>query len=312
MTEAPQPTRIHIDTDPGLDDLLALALAFGSPELEVTGVTTVAGNASLESVTDNAQRFLALAGSDVPLGRGAAEPRALECRDATTYHGQDGRGGVPIPALDRRPIPDAQQVLRASLIDRCCEIVLALGPLTNIAAALDSEPELFAHAELVWMGGTLSEGNVTGTAEFNAYADPAAVERVLEAGLRMRIVGLDVTRDTHVVRMQLPRNRFGNTGMSRLIWNILDAQMRAEEPVHGTPRATLHDPCALLACLPMDLFRWESKALVIHVGEGDQRGRMQEQNQGPNQALYASEVHTERVLRLFLERLEQYASSRPA
>lgn len=310
MTDAPEPTRIHIDTDPGLDDLLALALAFASPELDVTGVTTVAGNASLESVTDNAQRFLALAGSEIPLGRGAAKPRALEPCDATNYHGVDGRAGISIPALDRRPIPDAQQVLRTSLVDRCAEIVLALGPLTNIAAALDAEPELFAHTELVWMGGTLSAGNVTGAAEFNAYSDPAAVERVLDAGLRLRIVGLDVTRDTHLVASQLPRNQFGDTSMSRLLWNILSAQMQAEEPVHGAPRATLHDPCALLACLPMDLFRWETKALEIFVGEGDQRGRLQEQ--GSNQALYASEVHGERVLGLFLERLERYASSRPA
>ena len=307
MSPAP-PSRIHIDTDPGLDDLLALALALACPELEIVGVTTVAGNAGIEAVTDNAQRFLALAGCEAPLGRGAARPLTRDQHDATSYHGQDGRAGIPIPALDRRPLPSAETVLLSSLREQKVDQVLALGPLTNLAALLEQEPECLAQTELIWMGGTLSEGNVTGLAEFNAYADPAAAERVLEAQTQLRIVGLDVTRDTHIVPSMLPRGRFGDTEMGRLIWNVLQAQLRAEEPVHGTPRATLHDPCALLACLPLDLVRWEPKSLEIHLEDDHERGRMREQNQDLRRASYASEVDTERATELFLTRLKHYAS----
>ena len=94
---------VHLDTDPGLDDLLAIALAFASPELRVDALTTVAGNVGIDRVTENAQRFATLAGRSLRIGRGAKAPLALSPCDAAHFHGKDGRRGVSIPALDRRP-----------------------------------------------------------------------------------------------------------------------------------------------------------------------------------------------------------------
>ncbi len=303
--------RIHVDTDPGLDDLLALALALASPELRVEGVTTVAGNASIDAVTENAQRFLALAGVSIPLGRGAGGPVALSPASAEPYHGADGRRGISIPAIDRRPLPSALEVLRASLETHGVECIVALGPLTNLAHLIESDSALLERVEIIWMGGSLSDGNVTPVAEFNCYADPAAAAAVLESGFPVRVIGLDVTRSVRLYAADLPGHLFGESEMGLLLEAVLRAQMGAEEPLAGERRATLHDPCALLAACGLDLFRWEPKNLRVSIEEGRERGRLVEapgdgSRAGLETVRYAVEVDTPRVRALFLERLAAY------
>ncbi len=311
MSGARPPRRIHIDTDPGLDDLLALALALASPELSVVGVTTVAGNAGIDATTENAQRFLALAGVDLPLGRGAAAPLGLSPVSADLYHGADGRRGIPIPAIDRRPLPSAREVLRQSLAGRGVSAVLALGPLTNVAALIEEDAALFENVEIVWMGGSLSEGNATPVAEFNCYADPIAAEAVLASGFPVRVIGLDVTQLVRLRAADLDRHPFGPSEMGRLLHAVLSAQMDAEEPLAGERRATVHDPCALLACCALDLFRYEPKELHVTIEEGRERGRLCEAPRAQSAAglelvHYAVEVDTPRLATLFLERLARY------
>ena len=302
--------RIHIDTDPGLDDLLAIALALASREAHVHSLTTVAGNASIDAVTENAQRFLALAGANLPLGRGAAGPLQLAPVDAETYHGRDGRRGIPIPAIDRRPLPRASEVLSRALEERAIDRIVALGPLTNLARLLDEGPGLLDGVEIVWMGGTLGAGNATAVAEFNCYADPAAAARVLGAGLPVRVVGLEVTRQVQVRGASMPEGALGRGAMGRLLEAVLLAMMESEEPIAGERRATLHDPCALLAALPLDLFRWEQKSLTVVVDEGHERGRLLECEAGAADAAppvrYAVEVNTIEVVREFWSRLSSY------
>lgn len=315
----PAARRIHVDTDPGLDDLLALALALGSPELDVRGVTTVAGNASIEAVTANAQRFLALAGESMPLGRGAEGPIALSRVDAELIHGEDGRRGVPIPAVDRRPVPAARDVLRPLLAQRALDRIVALGPLTNLAVLLEEEDAaLFDGVEIVWMGGSLDGGNATGVAEFNCYADPAAAARVLGSSVPTRVVGLDVTRLVHLHERDIAPEMFGEGPMGRLIHALLAAGMDAEERIAGERRISLHDPCAILAALDPNLFRWERKQLAVIVDEGDERGRLcgedlpWSEDAGGRGVRYAVEVNGPEVQRMFLERLVAYCQQEPA
>jgi inosine-uridine nucleoside N-ribohydrolase len=314
LSGARRPRRIHIDTDPGLDDLLALALALGSAEVSIEGVTTVAGNAGIDATTENAQRFLALAGVDVPLGRGAAVPLGLSPASAEPYHGADGRRGIRIPAIDRHPLPSAREVMRQSLAERGVEVLLALGPLTNVAALIEEDAGLFEHVEIVWMGGSLSGGNVTPVAEFNCYADPTAAEAVLASGFPVRVVGLDVTRAVRLCAADLDARPFGESEMARLLHAVLSAQMDAEEPVTGERIATLHDPCALFACCSLDLFRYEPKELHVAVEEGRERGRLSELPRaqttiGLELVHYAVEVDTPRLARLFLERLSRFCGA---
>lgn len=303
MTRTPR-IRLHIDADPGLDDLLALVLALRCPEAELCSLTTVAGNASIDAVTANAQRLLALAGKTIPIGRGPHGPLALSSVDATWYHGEDGRRGVSIPAIDRRPLPAAERVLREALAERRVDTLLALGPLTNLAHLIERDPELLEGVEIVWMGGTLGKGNVTAVAEFNCYADPAAADKVLRSGLAVRMIGLEVTRQVSIPAAAFRRLPFANDGLAQLARDILCAQMDAEEPVSGERRATLHDPCALFATLPLDLFRYEPKSLRVVVEEGAERGRLVAGDASRGPLRYAVEVNVQEVLRAFRECIE--------
>lgn len=307
-------TRVHIDTDPGLDDLLALALALASPELRVVSVSTVAGNASIDAVTQNAQRFLALAGVALPVGRGAEEPIRLQPARGESFHGSDGRGGVPIAALDRRPVPPARDVLRDTLAERRADRIVALGPLTNLALLLDESPELFEGVEIVWMGGSLSAGNVTPVAEFNAYADPVAAAIVLGSGFPVRVIGLDVTESVRLRPEDLPDGALGTGAgdLGRFVGAVVRALMRAEERTSRRLEAALHDPCAVLAATALDLFRYEPKRLDVIAEEGRERGRLVEMP-APTLARgvveYAVEARTDWVRRLVVERLAAWCGA---
>jgi inosine-uridine nucleoside N-ribohydrolase len=205
-------------------------------------------------------------------------------------------------------------VLRESLSEQRVRQIVALGPLTNLAQLLDEDAALLEGVEIVWMGGTLSGGNMTAVAEFNCYADPAAAEAVLASGFPVRVIGLDVTRDVQLVPADLPPRAFGEGAMGRLLEAVLLAQMDAEEPVSGQRQATLHDPCALLAAGPLDLFRYEPKELHIAVEEGHRRGQMSEAERarsaaGLEMVHYAVEVNAPRVAELFLTRLKTYCAA---
>jgi inosine-uridine nucleoside N-ribohydrolase len=301
-------TRIHVDTDPGLDDLLALALALASPELKLEGITTVAGNASIEAVTENVCRFLALVGIEIPTGRGAAAPLSLTRVDAEHIHGSDGRKGITMPEPGQRRLPTAHAVLRQSLRECRVERIVALGPLTNLAHLLDEEPGLFEQVEIVWMGGSLSQGNVTPVAEFNAHADPGAAARVLSSGLRVRVIGLDVTNHVRVHARELPDAPFGMSPTARFLEQVLRGLMETEHPVQGEPCALLHDPCAVAAALVPSWFRYEDKVLDVHVQEGRERGRLAERQAGAGPPVrYAVEVQSFELVRLILDRLAAWS-----
>lgn len=298
---------IHVDSDPGLDDLLAIALALASPKLRLEALTTVAGNAGIDPVTENAQRFLALARAGVPIGRGAARPLALEPCDATQFHGADGRRGVPIPALDRHPVEPADLVLRQSL-ERGVSCLVALGPLTNLGQLALDAPELLADVEIVWMGGSLGRGNATPLAEFNAWADPAALAAVLDSSARLRVIPLELTETVVLRPDEVGEAAFGESERGRTLAGVLGALMDAELPASGEARASLHDPCAVFAATGEDLFRYEEKKLQVAVNETRERGRLRESDSGSG-VRYAVEANAPEIKRRFLDLLRRWAEA---
>ncbi|MEU4441839.1 nucleoside hydrolase [Actinosynnema sp. NPDC050801] len=194
-------TPLIIDTDPGVDDAFALALAAASPEVELIGVTTVFGNVSLENTTRNALRLLTLLGrDDVPVGVGASRPLVHPHPHLSSAHGADGLSGfahtLPEPTQDVDP-RDAVTLMRELLeqADRPVTIV-PIGPLTNIALLLAAHPRLKPKiGRLVVMGGGVNGGNVTAAAEFNVWSDPEAARRVLvEEDVPTTLVPMDLTR----------------------------------------------------------------------------------------------------------------------
>ena len=258
---------IVIDTDPGVDDALAIVLALRSPELRVELMTTVAGNAGIREVTDNARRLLALVDPDEPprLVRGAARPLRGRLNTAPDVHGDDGlaglsalrdRGGRPLYPADRGPVPDregaAGAIVAKAREHREALTIVALGPLTNIAQALDADEGAMRRVgRLIVMGGAIeAPGNVTAAAEFNFHVDPEAADRVLASGMRITLVALDVTRRVRLrwaaVRDALRGDR---SALARALRHFTRAWSSSEA---GMP---LHDPLATALAIDPALAR---------------------------------------------------------
>ena len=194
------PFRVIIDTDPGVDDALALLLAMRSPELKIEAITPVAGNVPLDLTLPNALRMVEIAGrTDIPVAAGARAPLMRRLVTATYAHGENGLGGAIFPEPTTKPVATpAAEIIRQIVRKYPGEVTLiTIGPLTNIATALNADPDLAGMVRaLVMMGGSLSGGNITPAAEFNVYVDPEAARIVFQSGIPVTMVGLDVTRRT--------------------------------------------------------------------------------------------------------------------
>ncbi|HEY0239842.1 MAG TPA: nucleoside hydrolase [Friedmanniella sp.] len=190
------PRPIVLDVDTGTDDALALLYALGCADLDLRGVSCVAGNAGLEQVVDNTLKVLdAAAAPDLPVAAGATKPFIERTRPEGLFHGEDGLGGVQLPPTTRARSGQSATEMLYEQITRSEQPVtlVSLAPMTNIAMLLTLHPDVADHLErLVFMGGSASRGNVTAVAEFNVWQDPEAATCVVESGLPVSMYGLDV------------------------------------------------------------------------------------------------------------------------
>jgi inosine-uridine nucleoside N-ribohydrolase len=246
------PTPILLDCDPGHDDAIALLLALSSPELEVLGVTTVAGNQTLEKTTTNALRVLEFVGrGDVPVAAGADRPLARELFIAAYVHGESGLDGPALPAPQGAPVEQhAVDFLAERILGSASPVTLVpVGPLTNIALLLSHYPEAAENVgRIVLMGGAIAEGNVTPAAEFNIYVDPEAAWRVFRSGLPVTMIGLDVTHkalmhDAHAERLR----ESGPTG--RMVAELYDFFIEYHRRTYEHDGAPIHDAVAVAQVL---------------------------------------------------------------
>jgi purine nucleosidase/pyrimidine-specific ribonucleoside hydrolase len=275
---------VVIDTDPGLDDALAILLALRSPELEVVGMTTVCGNVPVGQATKNLFRVLSLLSSpSVLIGQGAARPLEYQLATAAAFHGTDGLGeldrfvdeaGVcryPAPRLPAA-LPTAQEVWQECGRRYPGELVLiTLGPLTNVALALKVSPGTVQRfTRIIAMAGAIAvPGNVTPAAEFNVYVDPHAAKRVLQAGLPLTLIPLDVTTQVGYDRNRLAALTQGSCdGVTCFIADALDRGFDFAETVEGHGQVYLHDPLAVAAVVDPSLIRTDSLYVEVEtVGE---------------------------------------------
>ncbi len=251
-TPAPGPNavqRIIIDTDPGVDDALAILLALRSPGLKVEAITPVAGNVPLDYTLPNALRLVEIAGRpDIPVAAGASHPLVRNLITAAHVHGNNGLAGVEFPAPKIKPVREsATEIIRRLARSSPGEItIVAIGPLTNVATALRADPELASMLRaIVIMGGSLSGGNATPAAEFNLYADPEAARIVFDAGVPLTMVGLDVTRKVLFTPEHLKILQAGATPWSQAAARIMAATI---ENLNRGPHPMLeamHDPLTI-------------------------------------------------------------------
>ena len=280
MTASP-PRKILIDTDPGIDDAMAIFYALESPELEVIGLTSVFGNAHTSVCTTNALKLLEIAGrSDISVAKGAEAPLAMPYRGPVPFvHGTDGQGDVFLPPPTASPVAiDAAHCIIQSVMSAPGEITLvALGPLTNIAMAMRLEPTLTSQlAEIVLMGGNaFVGGNASPAAEANILNDPEAADIVFGADCSIVMAGLDVTEQTLMTSADIARiSSIDNPRAQHLaaIMPFYEAFYRLRLGIEGI---FVHDSTTISYLLAPHLFTWVEYPIRVDCGDSFCRGKTQ-------------------------------------
>jgi pyrimidine-specific ribonucleoside hydrolase len=236
-------TPIVIDCDPGHDDAIAILLALASPEVELRGITTVAGNQTLEKTTRNALKVLELAGrTDIPVAAGADRPLVRELRTAAHVHGESGLEGPDLPEPVTAPVDAHGADLLAELLEPGV-VLVPTGPLTNVALMLERHPDVRPE-RIVWMGGAIAEGNVTPAAEFNAFVDPEAAARVFASGIEVTLIGLDITHKALFTRAHADRLR-GTGRAGKAVAELSDFFQIFHESRYRFDGSPIHDALAV-------------------------------------------------------------------
>lgn len=253
--------KIIIDTDPGQDDAVAILLALGSPkEIDVLGITAVAGNVPLELTQKNARMICELAGRpDIPVFAGSKNPLAKRLVTAEHVHGKTGLDGptLPDPTMPLQEKHAVDFIIETLRAQPAGSVTLCpLGPLTNIASAFNQAPDIIEKVqEIVLMGGAYFEvGNITPAAEFNIYVDPEAAEIVFKAGAPITVMPLDVTHKALVTKARNDAFRDLGTPVGIAVAEMTDFFERYDKEKYGSAGAPLHDPTVIAYLIKPKLF----------------------------------------------------------
>ena len=272
-----KPRPIILDCDPGHDDALAMLLALARPEVDLAAITTVAGNSTLDNTTRNALSVLTLVDrTDIPVASGAATPLKRELITAPNVHGGSGLAGADLPAPAVGVVSDDAAAYMAQVI-RESDVPVTLipvGPLTNIGHLLARFPDEFRQVEAIClMGGSITEGNVSASAEFNIWVDPEAARDVFESGLPVTMIPLDVTHQAIVSLDDADRmERLGNrTGVVFADLLRFFAQFHIER--YGWQGAPIHDAVAVANVALPDMIRRRSYRVDVETVSELTRGR---------------------------------------
>ncbi len=253
--------KIVIDTDPGQDDAVAILLALASPELDVLGITAVAGNVPLALTEKNARKVCELAGRPgTKVFAGAVHPLVRQLVTAEQVHGRTGLDGpdLPEPAMKLQDQHAVDFIVETLMREAPGSVTLCpLGPLTNIALAMNREPRIVPRiGEIVLMGGGFFEGgNTTPAAEFNIYVDPHAADVVFRSGVKLTMMPLDVTHKALTTAPRVAAFRDLGTPVGEAVAQMLEFFERFDEEKYGTEGGPLHDPCVIAFLLKPELFR---------------------------------------------------------
>ena len=256
-----KPLPIIIDTDPGQDDAVALLLAFASPELEVLGITAVAGNVPLPLTELNARKICELAGQNsAKVFAGCDKPLERVLVTAENVHGRTGLDGpdLPEPKLKLQGQHAVDFIIETLMAREPGTITLCvLGPMTNIATAMMREPQIVPRIKsIVAMGGGFFEGgNVTPTAEFNIYVDPQAAALVFASGIPITLLPLDCTHQALTTKARIEKFWAMRNSAGPAIASLLEFFERFDEAKYGTDGGPLHDPCVIAWLLKPELFK---------------------------------------------------------
>jgi purine nucleosidase len=314
-----QPKRVILDTDPGIDDALAILLALASPEIHLEAVTVTAGNCSLEQGVVNALAVLELAGaSDTPVAAGVPVPLVKPVLAAPETHGDMGLGYAHLPAPRRTPVDQhAVDLIIERIMAAPKEITLvAVAPLTNIAMAIRREPRVVeAVREVIIMGGALRhQGNTTPLAEFNTYVDPHAAYIVYHSGMPITLTPLDVTYQCLLQPEDVNRLLATASPIAHFIADATRFYMEFHDSYQSIQGCAINDPLALALAFAPDLVETREYHVTVDIysemGLGNTVADFYNAWRRPPNVRAALDVHARRFMDLFVERMEQLIAVR--
>lgn len=264
---------VIIDCDPGIDDTMMLMLAFARPELDVRLVTTEAGNLTIDKTTYNALSFLTYINKHVEVARGLPQPLFRKQEVAEDIHGEGGLGNVKWadPAFEASKRPAIQAMYDTLMHATEPVTIVATGPLTNIAALLVAHPEVKPNIQQIsWMGGSAVGGNMSTTAEFNAYVDPHAAELVMRADVPMIMSGLDVTHKAYITRDEMTHLRTLGTPFAEKVADMMQFYTftQKQTPFYAPgfeEQIRIHDVSAVACLVAPELYRGDDYFVEVEL-----------------------------------------------
>ena len=306
------PKRIIIDTDPGVDDALALLLALASPEIQLEALTTTQGNVTVEKATHNAFAVLELGhAGHIPVARGSVFPLVQPLRASAHVHGESGLGNAQLPEPQAKLVPQhAVDYLIRRVLDEPGEIsIFPIGPLTNIAMAIRKEPRVAtAVKELVIMGGAILEhGNITPQAEFNIFVDPHAAHIVFHSGIPITLIPLDVTHKCLLLREHVDRLMKIPSPISTFVRDVFEVYIKFSSDL-GFSGCALHDPLTLATMIAPELLTLKEYYVDVDISGGVSMGKtfadILHTTKKPANMKVAMHVRGDDFIELFLRRME--------
>ena len=258
---------IWIDTDTGVDDAVALLCALKLDKLAIRGISSVAGNVEHAKTFKNCRNVLAYAGrEDIKVYPGAIKPMCVELDDASEVHGKDGLGGVVIPdsPAEKETMHAWDAIYEAAKKEGGKLQIVAVGPLTNIANAIISHPDLKDMIErILIMGGAAVGGNATMAAEFNIYADPHSAETVMQSGIPVVMFGLDVTVDAYLDAKDIQDIRDFNTKISKFFVDVVQSNLNFYIKNYKREILCIHDACPLIYLQYPEIFTGQKAGVYV-------------------------------------------------
>ena len=305
--------KLILDCDPGHDDAIAIMLAANSPRLELLGVTTVAGNQTLDKTQRNACRVVQWLGVDVPVYAGCDRPMVREPRAAGDIHGESGLDGPVFPPLRKSVEPEhaVQFIIRTLMASEGDVVMVTTGPMTNLAMAMRLEPRIVGRIQrIVLMGGSYTNGNVTPAAEFNIVSDAEAAHVCFSSGRPVTMVGLDVTRKVLCYPEIVERMAKVDTCAARLFVELMRFFCRTQKEVYGMEGGPLHDPVTIASLLDPALLTTKPMNVQIDLRSTQSYGRTNCDYFGylglPATADVAVDIDVERFWNIIEEGLRRY------
>ena len=298
------PLPVVIDTDPGIDDSLALLLALASPELDVRGISVSYGNTVVENAHRNAVEVVRRAGKRVPLAMGARRPLKRALAVALETHGVSGVGDAKVPPAGS--VIDFMRPLEKLLAEQPEPVTLVtMGPITSLAVALKRAPEVVREKvsrHIAMIGNLEARGNTTPFSEFNAWCDPEALAQVLAAELPTDVVTLDVTRELVVTGSEVGALSRVEDPQAQWLSGALSFYHRFHQQYEGLDGCVVNDVLVIAALIDPSVLTFQPSRLAVSLEDGDERGRTQVDMEGWK-ARVATSVKTEAVRQMLFERV---------